>query len=548
MVIPKKEKKMKKIFYLLAAAATLLAASCNKIETTEQEITPDAIQLNIKVANLTGTPDTKAAKTGWVSGDKINIWLDDWNYPEPKENHIPDMVITYDGSAWKVSSQVSGLSARLKANGKLTAVFEGYNDLSKYTYALKDGEWFYPVKVLGIDDVYNSPMVVAANGLSYSYSNGTITANLDNWKIHTQFKVLLKNDNSKLIHSADKYYLQVKNITTGKYASAKGTIGVNPRNPVKNYPTIQYGQSNMKGFAGGVQEADGIAFYYINLSASSEDIQFTLYNSQDATVTTYTAIGKTVTCNDKKCIGVAINYSKFTTLLSALSGSFSVSDTKKVHFSHGNLRYTVSSGIWDFYPNQYDCASTYESNVISLFNWGYNKTQSIIPDGSFTNNVSLASGNLVSEQDWGYHVGEKNTWRTLTTKEWQYLFNEGAYANATRAGLYAYGVTVAGRPNCTVLYPDGFKGTKVSNGDLTSYDTASEWEEAQSEGVVCLPAVGSRNGANVSNVGVLGNYWSSTAYNYNRADNMYFDKDKILPGTYSYKDNAYAVRLVTAAK
>ena len=64
---------MKKIIYLFAAAATLLAASCNKIETTEQEITPDAIQLNIKVANLTGTPDTKAAKTGWVSGDKIKI-------------------------------------------------------------------------------------------------------------------------------------------------------------------------------------------------------------------------------------------------------------------------------------------------------------------------------------------------------------------------------------------------------------------------------------------------------------------------------------------
>ena len=548
MVIPKKEKKMKKIFYLLAAAATLLAASCNKIETTEQEITPDAIQLNIKVANLTGTPDTKAAKTGWVSGDKINIWLDDWNYPEPKENHIPDMVITYDGSAWKVSSQVSGLTSRLKANGQLTALFEGYNDLSKYTYALKDGEWFYPVKVLGIDDVYNSPMVVAANGLSYSYSNGTITANLDNWKIHTQFKVLLKNDNSKLIHSADKYYLQVKNITTGKYASAKGTIGVNPRNPVKNYPTIQYGQSNMKGFAGGVQEADGIAFYYINLSASSEDIQFTLYNSQDATVTTYTAIGKTVTCNDKKCIGVAINYSKFTTLLSALSGSFSVSDTKKVHFSHGNLRYTVSSRIWDFYPNQYDCASTYESNVISLFTWGYNETQSIIPNGRTSDNVSRESGNLSYSEDWGSQVGDKDTWRTLTTEEWQYLFNEGVYANATREGLYACGVTVAGKKNCTVLYPDGFSGTKVSNGDLTSYDTASEWEAAQNEGVVCLPAVGSRSGASVSNVGVLGNYWSSTPYDSNNAYIVYFSSSNLLPGSNNKRDFGYAVRLVTDAK
>ena len=541
---------MKKIIYLFAAAATLLAASCNKIETTEQEITPDAIQLNIKVANLTDTPDTKAAKTGWVNGDKINIWFDDWNNTEPVDNHIPDMVITYDGSVWKVSSQVSGLSARLKANGQLTALFEGYNNLSKYTYQYYGGgEWFHPAKVKTpippYEDVYNSPMVAYAEGLSYSYSHGNITANLDNWNFNTMFKVLLKNDNSKLIHSAEKYYLQVKNITTNEYASAKGAFVVMSHS---NYPTISDGSSNYSGFAAGVQEADGIAFYYTELSASSADIQFTLYNGQDATITTFTATGKTVTPDAKKCTGVAINYSKFTTLSSALSGSFSVSKTQKVHFSHGNLRYTVSSGVWDFYPNQYDCASTYESNVISLFNWGYNKTQSIIPDGSFTNNVSLASGNLVSEQDWGYHVGEKNTWRTLTTKEWQYLFNEGAYANATRAGLYAYGVTVAGKANCTVLYPDGFSGTKVSNGDHTSYDTASEWEAAQNAGVVCLPAVGSRSGASVSNVGVLGNYWSSTPYDSNNAYIVYFSSSNLLPGSNNKRDYGYAVRLVTDAK
>ena len=540
---------MKKIIYLFAAAATLLAASCNKIETTEQEITPDAIQLNIKVANLTGTPDTKAAKTDWESGDKINIWFDDWNNTEPPvENHIPDMVITYDGSVWKVSSQVSGLSARLKANGKLTALFEGFNDLSKYTYNYDRGEWFHPANrylEVAADKVYNSPMVVYAEGLSYSYSGGTITAKLDNWNFYTMFKVLLKNDNSKLIHSAEKYYLQVKNITANTYAGAKGAIIVTPGSV---YPSIGDGSCNYSGFAAGVQEADGIAFYYNSLSASSADIQFTLYNGQDATIATFTATGKTVECDGKKCIGVAINYSKFTTLSSPLSGSFSVSKTQKVHFSHGNLRYTASSGIWDFYPNQYDCASTYESNVISLFNWGYNKTQSITPDGSFTDNVSRASGDLIFEQDWGYHVGVKNTWRTLTTKEWQYLFNEGDFANATRAGLYAYGVTVAGKANCTVLYPDGFSGTKVSNGDLTSYDTAPEWEAAQNEGVVCLPAVGYRSSGSVNDVNQTATYWSSTAYDSNNAYIVYFNSTILLSGSYNNRDHGYAVRLVTDAK
>ena len=151
-------------------------------------------------------------------------------------------------------------------------------------------------------------MVAYAEGLSYSYSHGTITANLDNWNFGTMFKVLLKNDNSKLIHSADKYYLQVKNITTGNYAGTKGAFVVDHHS---NYPTISDGSANYEGFAAGVQEADGIAFYYTSLSASNEDIQFTLYNGQDATITTYTATGKTVTPDTKKCTYVAINDSKF---------------------------------------------------------------------------------------------------------------------------------------------------------------------------------------------------------------------------------------------
>ena len=539
---------MKKIIYLIAVTATLLASSCSKIETTEREQVSGEIKLNIKVTDITGDTGTKAAKKGWFSGDKINIWFDDWNFTEQEENHTPDMVIIYDGSDWTVLSQVSGLSSRLKAVGKLTALFEGFNDLSKYTYSYYYGEWFHPANTyLGIagNDVFNSPMVVAADALSYSYSDGTITADLDNWYFHTKFKVLLKNDNSRLIHSADKYFLQVENITNGEYASTKGAIVLASGN---DYPTVNHGSANYKGFAGGVQEADGIAFYYVNLSASSADIKFTLYNSEDATVTTYTATGKTVSCDDKKCTGVAVNYSKFTTIVSELSGTFSVSNTTKVHFSHGNLRYTVSSGIWDFYPNQYDCATSYDANVISLFTWGYNETQSIIPDGCKTDNVNRSYGNLIYNEDWGYQVGNPGTWRTLTTEEWQYLFNEGTYANATRAGLYAYGVTVAGKPNCMVLYPDGFKGTKVSNGDVTSYDTASEWEAAQNEGVVCLPAVGYRSSGSVNDVNQTATYWSSTAYDSNNAYIVYFNSTNLFSGSYNNRNHGYAVRLVTDAK
>ena len=81
---------MKRIIIAFAAiAAAFSLVSCNKeqIEAPSTEL-----KLNIKVANLDGSADTKAVKTGWVAGDKLNIWFDETNYTNP------DLVIKYDGS------------------------------------------------------------------------------------------------------------------------------------------------------------------------------------------------------------------------------------------------------------------------------------------------------------------------------------------------------------------------------------------------------------------------------------------------------------------
>lgn len=302
---------MKKIYILLASAAAILAASCNKIEAPIPGGSSSDIKLNVTVSGFGGS-DTKAAKTGWVSGDKINIWFDDWNNTTKTENHVPDMIISYDGSAWAISSQVEGLSSRLKStDGKLTAVYEGFNDLSKYTYQwYSDGEWFYPASYKHPDayyqTAYHNSMVVYKEGNSYSFDGTTLTANLDNWNFATQFKVLIKG--STLL--AGESYLQVKKAGKDEYADCKGAIVVNTNS---NYPMISNGSSNYKGFAGGVQEADGIAFYYSSLSASSEDIEFKLYNGSTK-VATFTATGKTVSCTGSNCVNIAINYGSFTTL------------------------------------------------------------------------------------------------------------------------------------------------------------------------------------------------------------------------------------------
>ena len=301
---------MKKIYILLASAAALLAASCNKIEAPIPGGSSSEIKLNVTVSGFGGS-DTKAAKTGWVSGDKINIWFDDWNYKTMTENHVPDMIISYDGSAWAISSQVEGLSSRLKnSGGKLTAVYEGFNDLSKYTYQwYSNGEWFKPVNIYisdAGDRAYHNSMVVYKQYISYSYDGTTLTANLDNWYFGTQFKVLIKGSTL----SADESYLQVKKAAKDEYAGAKGAFVVSPGSV---YPEITNGSSNYKGFAGGVQETDGIAFYYSSLSASGEDIEFNLYNGSTK-VATFTAAGKTVSCESSKCVNIAINYSSFSAI------------------------------------------------------------------------------------------------------------------------------------------------------------------------------------------------------------------------------------------
>lgn len=302
---------MKKIYILLASAAALLAASCNKIEAPIPGGSSSEIKLNVTVSGFGGS-DTKAAKTGWVSGDKINIWFDDWNYTTKTENHVPDMIISYDGSAWAISSQVEGLSSRLKTpGGKLTAVYEGFNDLSKYDCRWYNNmEWFHPASYkhpdANYDTAYHNSMVVYKEGNSYSFDGTTLTANLDNWNFATQFKVLIKG--STLL--AGESYLQVKKAGKEEYAQTNGAFVVRPNT---EYPEIGNGSSNYKGFAGGVQEADGIAFYYTSLSATGEDIEFNLYNV-NTKVATFTAAGKTVSCTSSKCVNIAINYSSFTTL------------------------------------------------------------------------------------------------------------------------------------------------------------------------------------------------------------------------------------------
>ena len=231
----------------------------------------------------------------------------------------------------------------------------------------------------------------------------------------------------------------------------------------------------------------------------------------------------------------------------ALKGEFSVSATKKVNFSQGNLTYNVSTSTWAFYEHQYDCATAYDANLISLFTWGYSASTSLNPTGDDYVTAHPDDGDkLVYDKasseggdDWGVAYCESNnimvgTWRTLSIAEWHYLFYTRTMTN--EKSRYTLNITYSGKMG-VVLYPDDYAGSELS-GTVNSLP----------EGVVFLPAVGQRSfGSNVD--AYFGSYWSSTSggSDLEYAYRVYFGSDYLgVGGSYNdYRGNGYSVRLVT---
>ena len=92
---------MKKRILLAVLALVAAFTSCSKSEMPNNDST-DPIKLNITVAGLSS--ETKAVKSSWVNGDKLNLYFNGWNEYVKEENYQsqPDMILIYDGSKWKI--------------------------------------------------------------------------------------------------------------------------------------------------------------------------------------------------------------------------------------------------------------------------------------------------------------------------------------------------------------------------------------------------------------------------------------------------------------
>lgn len=208
----------------------------------------------------------------------------------------------------------------------------------------------------------------------------------------------------------------------------------------------------------------------------------------------------------------------------AIPGLFSVSATKQVYFSKGNLWYdkTPNSGqpYWGFEANQYDfrtwpakgscingsykTSSGTPTDTYGLFGWGD------VPENGDPIKHTKYVNDYTWSVDWGTKIGDGSTWRTLTggpNEEWEYLIDKRTDDKAPE---------IKGNTDCRcamvmvntvpglMVFPDVFTWPASVTPIPTTFNEGSpDWNDVnytdtqfaalEAEGVVFLPATGYRD-------------------------------------------------------
>ena len=283
-----------------------------------------------------------------------------------------------------------------------------------------------------------------------------------------------------------------------------------------------------------------------------------------------------------------------------LPGAFSVSGTKVVYFSKGNLQYQASTNTWRFAKNQYETVggsngsgnvapyntssanespSDSQTGWIDLFGWAasgisrdgvnaYQPYSTSTTSADYGTTTTKSASETLGNYDWSKNMGDD--WRTLTAEEWGYLIgpgNIGTTPSDQRANYQSLRglckITVSGTeyPGMIIL-PDDLYNNLPTEGDIASkwaacavaagslnYTkatfTEAEWTALQAAGAVFLPAAGYRNVTSVRDAGARGGYWSSSASSETSAFYLVFLEGYLGSENSSYRYGGLSVRLVS---
>lgn len=239
---------------------------------------------------------------------------------------------------------------------------------------------------------------------------------------------------------------------------------------------------------------------------------------------------------------------------------FSVSETKKVYFSQGNLQYQASTGIWRFAENQYDVVGEENSNIsssysgwIDLFGYGTSGYNNYYPYLASTEVSDYVINTNISgtPYDWGRYNAISNgsniagMWRTLTRDEWAYLLSSRANA-ASKCGVAivngVYGLILLPDnwtlPNdlnfLTNVTTDGSTngGNHCTQCTINNY-SANDWSKMENNGAIFFPIAGERRGvewdslqssltvSGTETIYYSGYYWTSQLFGDSSSYNNY---------------------------
>lgn len=247
-------------------------------------------------------------------------------------------------------------------------------------------------------------------------------------------------------------------------------------------------------------------------------------------------------------------------LVGSLTGIFSVSPTKKVRFSKGNLQYLALNNSWHFAEHQYEIIGDANSLIassnnkyIDLFCWGASGFNNIFPYiGDIGDPFLYDCGRkdiTSTRYDWGINNpidngGNKSgLWRTLTKDEWEYLLN--GRDNACK--LLAFGKVegVCG----LFLMPDDYTDNDITI-ESKSFDsnilTEEQWGLVETKGIVFLPCAGHRgSGSELYHINISGHYWSTSLARSAMAYSFCVENNFFNAAVEDFRESGLSVRLVT---
>jgi len=485
---------------LIASAAVFTACSSDDNITSEQPANPTGKYTMTVQASKGGDATTRALS---LSGSTLNAtWATSEN------------VYVKKGDTWATGSlqpQTAGETATLK--GTLTGITPASSDVLTLQFP-RSGERGYSGQVGTLADI----------AAKYDYATATVTVasvSASGNIVPTVATTMFENQQAIV-----KFTLIDK---------ADGTTPLSATKLVINDGTTDYTITPASATSVIYAAIPGFTSKTVKLAATVGNKTYTYEKaSQSFTNGQYYEI--TVKMTEKPDL---------------LSGVFSVSSTKKVKFSKGNLRY--ASGTWSFFDFQNDYYTSYSADAWDKFGWSTSKT-------TYGMNTSTSnsdySGSFV---DWGSNNALQTAlgtgWFTLSSAEWTYLFNtrSASTVGGTEKGRYAkakvndvQGVILF--PD-TYTHPDGVTAPTNVNKNNVSFDsntyTVADWTKMESAGCVFLPNAGYRDGTSLISLRIFGAYWSATPSGTDKAYYVNFYSGYVDP---AYNANerrlGFSVRLV----